>query len=724
MTVGYMPQTYYVQQQHQQQPQQQQRRGKPLPQIPVSIEPMLPRSISPYYGSMAGFPPPQPHHHHPHHPLPPAAMASNGPSPCSSLILPPPSSIPSKRHSYSELSMIHLGEPQPQQQQHGMERARRYSMGVSESNKIEEEEIPGLESSSTRTMMMQKPFDPSYEPMTTTTSINNNNHQNKIFQIPNTPDDDLVVSTTSATRSNSCLSPSTTSPATPTCQTGTIPSKIPSPWGSRVSLALRDNNEDDGEALPSPITPLTTEPQPIVMEEQPIDQVPLPTSLSMEQKRSLPPVPIGISKNNNNHDINKNEPPPTAIHVAVADLIQQQQKQQPLEHQLEQLENAEKKKAQERKDTSTPRFTCIVASYSLTHQKDAIKTYRRMAIKTKNKQVQLAYAKYLLDVARLYEENASTRQRLLKEGKYWISRLAKKNIWEAVFLHGQHYLEARQPSKATRCFEKAAQHGYSDAYFALAEQAEEQKDWTKALACYRSAADGHPAANYKMAMVLLRQNMNPIQVLEKAAKGVKTIESGKAALVLSNIYSHILKTREHVEKDEAKAFRYLKQAFQFDITEAVYRMGEVYTYGLLGQSKDAWQGYQCFMKSAEEGYDVAMLELAKVYAKGIQGYLSSQPDVAFRWCQRAAERGLKEAEFTLGTYYEIGVGITIDYPRALEYFGKAASKGHVEAAGKLNRPVVKPSIPSSSNKKLPSTSITTKTVQRYQPHQVERCCIM
>ena len=103
-----------------------------------------------------------------------------------------------------------------------------------------------------------------------------------------------------------------------------------------------------------------------------------------------------------------------------------------------------------------------------------------------------------------------------------------------------------------------------------------------------------------------------------------------------------------MEKDEIKAFRYLKQAFQFDISEAIYRMGQVHLYGLYGQSRDVWRGYQCFMKAADEGYDQAMLELAKVYEKGIQGYLSPQPDTAFRWWQRAAERGLKEAEYTLG----------------------------------------------------------------------------
>lgn len=43
------------------------------------------------------------------------------------------------------------------------------------------------------------------------------------------------------------------------------------------------------------------------------------------------------------------------------------------------------------------------ASYSLTNHPDAIKLYRTMALKTKDRTVQLTYAKYLLEVASLYD---------------------------------------------------------------------------------------------------------------------------------------------------------------------------------------------------------------------------------------------------------------------------------------------------------------------------------
>jgi TPR repeat protein len=40
-------------------------------------------------------------------------------------------------------------------------------------------------------------------------------------------------------------------------------------------------------------------------------------------------------------------------------------------------------------------------------------------------------------------------------------------------------------------------------------------------------------------------------------------------------------------------------------------------------------------------------------------------------------------------YYEDGVGVLPNFPLALEYFGKAASKGYQPAAHKLNRPIPK-----------------------------------
>lgn len=55
------------------------------------------------------------------------------------------------------------------------------------------------------------------------------------------------------------------------------------------------------------------------------------------------------------------------------------------------------------------------ASYSLTNQPDALKVYRAMAEKTGDPMVQFTYAKYLLEVAALYEEGDPKKNKSKKE---------------------------------------------------------------------------------------------------------------------------------------------------------------------------------------------------------------------------------------------------------------------------------------------------------------------
>lgn len=57
---------------------------------------------------------------------------------------------------------------------------------------------------------------------------------------------------------------------------------------------------------------------------------------------------------------------------------------------------------------------------------------------------------------------------------------------------------------------------------------------------------------------------------------------------------------------------------------------------------------------------------------------------AFYWCEKAAvEHELSEAEFLLGWYYEIGLGVPRDYSKAQWYYKKAASKGNGMAIKRL-----------------------------------------
>ncbi|KAI7877821.1 hypothetical protein K492DRAFT_238934 [Lichtheimia hyalospora FSU 10163] len=595
-------------------------RKKPLPEIPQQEMPSYPVATSPPPPSM----------------LPPDPYCCNG-SMQSTLGL--PSGLyrqPSRRHSFTDakyyvnedpigkrLSMIIPSSEstkveEEQQQQQPMMAGSSYTEEPESMHGPEERQPspPPKKKKQPTPPTLEKPFDP---------SLSRPHHS------PNTPD---------------CLP----SPVTPN-QT-----KIPSPWGSMVSLV--------------PDTPTTRQTTDSNMNSS--------TSSSLDQQQQQQHAITTATTTTKPTESTLVTQDTTTIEKD-ATTITQQPSQQPLApiQTPEDILDPYKK----------PRFTCI-ASYSLTHNKDALRTYRRMATKTRSPQVQMAYAKYLLDVARLYVDGTTTtslRQRILDEARYWISKLAKRLVPEALYIKGQWHLETHQVAKAMRYFEKAAKNGWMPAYIDLAEHADRQGDWHKAIAYYRSA-DGYADATYKMAMLLLKHNMDEgIRLLEKAANQQHSEKSGKAAFVLCNIYSYQVKTS--AERNDVMAFRYLKQAVQAGLVGAVHRMGQVHTHGLLGQPQDPWQGYQCFVKAADDNHPKAMLDLANVYVQGIPSYLNPQPENAFRWCQRAADRGLKEAEYLLGTFYEDGIGVMVDYPRALEYFGKAASKGCTLAAEKLNQPV-------------------------------------
>jgi TPR repeat protein len=150
---------------------------------------------------------------------------------------------------------------------------------------------------------------------------------------------------------------------------------------------------------------------------------------------------------------------------------------------------------------------------------------------------------------------------------------------------------------------------------------------------------------------------------------------------------------------------YLKKAAQYEHPEAIYSLGRIHELGLLDQPQDQWKAYQYYAEASDLQYPVAMLNLAKQYQAGIPGHLSSQNDLAFKWCKRAADLGYDQAEYTLGwvhiynfkrqsflichcpfrKYYEQGIGVTKDVQFAFEYFGKAASSNHRLASEKLNR---------------------------------------
>lgn len=181
-----------------------------------------------------------------------------------------------------------------------------------------------------------------------------------------------------------------------------------------------------------------------------------------------------------------------------------------------------------------------IASFSLTHNKDAIKTYRRMASKTKNMDIQMTYAKYLLEIARLYgssdkKGNNETRERLLSEAGYWIDRLAKHGKAEALYIKGKWHMQPDkedcaqayqrpQPLKAFKCLQAAAKAGWVEAYYDLARYRKARGEYNQAVTCYKIASSkGHTLATY------VSRTVGKIQVVSLDTKNsrISRLENGE-----------------------------------------------------------------------------------------------------------------------------------------------------------------------------------------------------
>ncbi|OBZ82915.1 Protein SKT5 [Choanephora cucurbitarum] len=354
-----------------------------------------------------------------------------------------------------------------------------------------------------------------------------------------------------------------------------------------------------------------------------------------------------------------------------------------------------------------------IASISLTHD---IKTYRRMAEKTHDRHIQFTFATYLIQLVNSNDEQLKkpAREKLQVEAEYWIEKLAKSDYAKALYIKGKWHHDLRSSkifvgsqykkvnhAKAFKCFQKAAKYGSIDAHYELAEYWMVRKEYKKSISSYRYAASkNHVQSLYKLANVLLRGLLNQSKDIQQGiiylrrAADVNKPESAQSAFDLACIFSNDLESVDlertpeidvfMTAKNYAAAVDYFKKADQYGLVNATYRLGHIYEMGLNYVAPDPWVAFKYFSRAAERRHEGAMMNLSRIYRTGIVDCLRPRPDLAYSWCLRVANNGNEVAEYTLGLYYERGVGVNIDLLQATEWFRKSASKGYQPANEKLS----------------------------------------
>jgi TPR repeat protein len=183
---------------------------------------------------------------------------------------------------------------------------------------------------------------------------------------------------------------------------------------------------------------------------------------------------------------------------------------------------------------------------------------------------------------------------------------------------------------------------------------------------------------YKLGMILLQgllgEAKNPREAvgwLRRAAEQADE-ENPHALHELGLLYE--MPNSGLVPYDPVQAKNLFTQAAHLGYTQAQYKLGQCYEYGTLSCPVDPRRSIAWYTKAAEKGDPEAELALSGWYLTGSEGVLKQSDNEAYLWARRAANKGLSKAEYAVGYYAEVGIGINQDVEFAKRWYMRAAGE--------------------------------------------------
>lgn len=329
-----------------------------------------------------------------------------------------------------------------------------------------------------------------------------------------------------------------------------------------------------------------------------------------------------------------------------------------------------------------------VTAEELEHLRNIIKA------NAQDQQTALRLAKKLIeasDVLNLADPKA--RKRYLMDAQKILKKLANAQNPEAMFILADGFgkgLFGSEPDnkEAFTMYQSAAKLGHAAAAYRTAvcceigneEGGGTRKDPLKAMQWYKRAATlGDTPAMYKVGMILLKgllgQQRNPreaISWLKRAAEAADA-ENPHALHELGLLYESA-GPNDVILRDEVYAFRLFKQAAELGYKFSQYRLGCAYEYGLLGCPIDPRLSIMWYSKAAEQGEHQSELALSGWYLTGSDNVLGQNDTEAYLWARKAAMAGLAKAEYAMGYFTEMGIGVPANLEDAKRWYWRAAGK--------------------------------------------------
>lgn len=284
------------------------------------------------------------------------------------------------------------------------------------------------------------------------------------------------------------------------------------------------------------------------------------------------------------------------------------------------------------------------------------------------------------------------REKYVMDAHKLLKRLVAGGNPEAMFYLADCYgrgtlgLEADN-KEAFSLYQSAAKAGHAAAAYRTAVCCEignddgggTRKDPMKAIQWYKRAATlGDTPAMYKMGMIqlkgLLGQPKNPREAvgwLKRAAERADG-ENPHALHELGLLYEQPQGPDGSIVRDEAYSLSLFQKAADLGYKFSQFRLGCAFEYGLFNLPIDPRQSIQWYSRAAVQEEHQSELALSGWYLTGSEGVLQQSDTEAYLWARKAAMAGLAKAEYAMGYFTEVGIGIPANLEDAKRWYWRAA----------------------------------------------------
>jgi TPR repeat protein len=297
---------------------------------------------------------------------------------------------------------------------------------------------------------------------------------------------------------------------------------------------------------------------------------------------------------------------------------------------------------------------------------------------------------------------ARARERYVLDAQKVLKKLTSANNADAMFFFADclgRGVFGNEPDQkeAFTLYQSAAKLGHAGAAYRTAvcceigneEGGGTRKDPLKAIQWYKRASLlGDTPAMYKMGIIMLKgllgQPKNPREAvgwLKRAAENADS-DNPHALHELGLLYESA-QPNDAILRDEAYAFRLFKQAAELGYKFSQFRLGAVFEYGLMGMNIDPRQSIFYYSKAAAQEEHQSELALSGWYLTGTEGVLAQSDTEAYLWARKAALAGLAKAEYAMGYFTEVGIGVPANLEDAKRWYWRAAAQEFPQARERL-----------------------------------------